>query len=240
MPAYTIKLIKKETVSHGIMAFHFEKPRDFFYLAGQYADFTLISPPQTDSEGNKRTFSLASAPFEPDLKITTRIRETAFKQVLKNLPEGSELQLEGPYGSLTLPKDSSKPAVFLTGGIGATLVRSMIAQAVHERSPHTMTFLYSNRDPEDAIFLNEFATYAQQYPNLTFVPTMTQTVDPKWSGERGLITLEMLKKYVPDITIPIYYLSGPGAMIGAMRRMLLAAGVDRNNIRADQFAGYTE
>lgn len=235
---YTITLVKKEVVAAKTMAFYFKKPEDFTYRAGQYCDFTLIDPQQTDDEGNKRTFSLASAPCEPNLMITTRLRDTAFKRVLTDLPLGSELQLEGPFGSLAMPKDQSRPAVFLTGGIGATLVRSMITQAMHDHTLQDIVFLYSNRSVSDAVFMQEFAEFAQQNKRFTFVPTMTDPSSADWHGEQGLITLDMLKKYVSDITLPAYYLSGSGEMVGAMRRMLMAAGVDRTSIRSDLFIGY--
>jgi ferredoxin-NADP reductase len=56
------------------MAFHFEKPVGFDFRRGQSADLTLLNPPETDSEGNVRTFSIASAPFEDRLVFTTRMR----------------------------------------------------------------------------------------------------------------------------------------------------------------------
>ena len=46
------------------------------------------------------------------------------------------------------------------------------------------------------------------------------------------------KKDLQKLTIPAYYLSGSGEMVGEMRRMLMAAGVDRTNIRSDLFVGY--
>lgn len=235
---HNIKLLSKELVADGTMAFHFEKPAGFEYRAGQYGDFTLINPPETDQEGDKRTFSLASAPFELDLKIVTRLRDTAFKRVLKELPVGSEVSFEGPFGSLALPKDPSKTAVFLTGGIGATLVRSMVAQAAHDESPHKIIFFYSNHTTTSAVFMDEFAQLAKQHPNFTFLPTMTD--DNTWPGEHGEIDISMLQKHIADITTPVYFLSGPGAMVGAMRNMLLDAGVGRTSIRSDQFVGYTE
>lgn len=235
---YTITLIKKEMVADNTMAFHFEKPAGFTYIAGQYGDFTLINPPETDDEGDKRTFSLASAPYESDIFITTRLRDTAFKRVLRAMPIGSQLQLEAPFGSLALPKDTDRPAVFLTGGIGCTLVRSMMTQATHEHLPHKMTFLYANHTPKDAVFLDEFAALAEQNPHITFVPTMTDATTAEWTGERGPITLEMLQKYTTDIFKPVYFLSGPGAMVGDIRRVLIGAGIDRTNIRSDQFVGY--
>jgi len=236
--AYTIKLIKKESAAENTTAFYFEKPQGFTYRAGQYCDFTLINPPETDSEGDKRTFSLSSAPYEPDLIITTRLRDTAFKRTLKNMPVGGELHLEGPFGSLTLPKDTAKTAVFLTGGVGATLVRSMITQAVHDQSPQKILFLYSNRSPQDAIFLDEFTALAAQGSNITFVPTMTDVSGQEWTGEHGPITIAMLQKYLTDIPGAVYYLSGSGEMVGAMRRMLMAHDVDRTSIRSDLFVGY--
>ncbi len=44
------------------MLFQFEKPDGFTYKAGQFADYTLIDPPETDAEGNTRGFTLSSAP----------------------------------------------------------------------------------------------------------------------------------------------------------------------------------
>ena len=93
-------------------AFYFEKPPDFEFKPGQFADFTLLDPPQTDAEGNIRSFSLASAPFEENLMITTRLRDTAFKRILKAVPPGTELQIEGPAGSLTLHDDAARPGRF--------------------------------------------------------------------------------------------------------------------------------
>lgn len=237
MALHTITLIKKELVANNTMAFHFKKPEGFNYVAGQYGDFTLIDPAETDEEGDKRTFSFASAPHESDLTVTTRLRDTAFKRVLRNLTGGSEVQLEGPFGSLALPKNTAKTAVFLTGGIGATLVRSIVSQAIYDRAPHTMIFFYSNHTKEDTVFFEEFTTLAEAHDNFLFIPIMTNETS-EWTGERGEINRAMLEKYVPDIAGSIYYLSGPSAMVGTMRKLLLDARVDRTNIRADQFIGY--
>ena len=43
------------------MAFHFDKPEGFSYKAGQFGDFAITNPAETDAEGNTRGFSLASA-----------------------------------------------------------------------------------------------------------------------------------------------------------------------------------
>src|SRR5690349_12857490 len=109
MPLYIVKLIGREDVAKGTMAFHFEKPDGFVYKAGQFADFTLIDPPENDAEGSTRGFSLASAPYEQDLQIATRLRDTAFKRVMKRQPDGTQLKLDAPYGSFTLHHNSAIP-----------------------------------------------------------------------------------------------------------------------------------
>jgi len=72
-------LKKYEEIAEGTMAFHLAKPSDFLFRAGQSIDLTLINPPETDAGGNTRAFSIASAPFDPDLLIATRMRDTTFK-----------------------------------------------------------------------------------------------------------------------------------------------------------------
>ena len=240
MPIYKTKLKSKDEIAAGTMAFRFEKPEGFAFKAGQFGDFTLVDPSETDAEGNVRGFSLASAPYEGDLMFATRMRDTAFKRVLRTMEVGAEITLDAPYGSFTLHNNAKKPAVFLTGGIGVTPVRSIVLQAAHDKLPHKIFLFDSNRRPEDSAFLDELTNAQRQNPNYTFVGTMTEMEksDQKWDGETGYITKAMLEKYVGDLTLPIYYLAGPASMVTAMRKTLNEAGVDDDNIRTEEFSGY--
>lgn len=237
---YTIILKEKKEVAVGTMAFHFVKPEGFVYKAGQSGDFFLINPQETDAEGNKRAFSLSSAPYEEDIFITTRMRDTAFKRVLKNLPLGTELEFEGPFGDFTLHNTSTTPAVYLTGGIGITPAYSIIKQATKDKLPHKIFLFYSNRRPEDAAYLSELAQLSHKNPNFKFIPVMTQpeTSQNSWEGEKGHVTGEMISKYIQDLTLPIYYLSGPASMVAAMRQILVETKVNEDNIRTEEFPGY--
>ena len=232
-----VKLIKKETVAEDTMAFHFSKPAGFEFRAGQFADYTLIDPPETDAEGNTRGFSLVQAPFEPDLVAATRMRDTAFKRVLKDLPIGTELKLDAPYGDFVLHKTESTPAVFIIGGIGVTPVRSMVAQATHNKTNHRITLLHASKKPADLPLRTDFERLAKDNPNFTYLMTVESPTD-HWQGERGRVTAEMVKKYVPDLNKPIYYLSGPEGMVKAMRKLLVDLKVNEDNIRTEEFTGY--
>ena len=233
-----VKLTKKEEVANGTMEFFLEKPEGFDFRAGQFCDITLIDPPETDAEGDTRGFSLVAAPYEDYLAVATRLRDTAFKRVFKDLPLGTEVKLDAPYGDFTLHKTETTPAVFLIGGIGVTPVRSMIAQATHDKTAHQITLLHANRTPADAPFAADFERFAQENPNFTFVPIATDETPEGWAGEHGRIDEAMLKRHVPDLNAPIYYLSGPEGMVKAMRQLLVGVGVNEDNIKTEEFTGY--
>lgn len=233
-----VALVKKETIAVDTMAFYFEKPDGFEFRAGQFADYSLINPPETDEEGNTRGFSLANAPFEDYLVAASRMRDTAFKRVLKDLPIGTEVKLDGPYGDFTLHKTETTPAVFLIGGIGVTPVRSMIAQATHDKTAHKITLLHANKTLADAPFANDFKQLASTNPNFKYVSVATDATPKGHDSEQGRIDAEMLKRHVADISSPIYYLSGPEGMVKAMRKMLVDVGANEDNIRTEEFTGY--
>jgi ferredoxin-NADP reductase len=238
--AISAPLTKREEIAEGTMAFHFTKPTNFQFRAGQAIDLTLLNPPETDTEGNTRTFSIVSAPSDGDLTIATRMRDTAFKRVLRNAAMGLEVKIEGPSGSFVLPRKADKPVVLLAGGIGITPFLSMIRQATHDKAPHQIYLFYSNRRPEDAAFLDMLAEAARQNPNFHLIATMAEMSKSQreWKGETGFINKEMLTKYLPTLQGPLYYLAGPPAMVAAMRGMLTDAGVDEDDIRTEEFAGY--
>ena len=54
MAVFKVKLKGRQEIASGTVAFRFEKPAEFSYKAGQFGDFTLANPPETDAEGNTR------------------------------------------------------------------------------------------------------------------------------------------------------------------------------------------
>jgi ferredoxin-NADP reductase len=240
MASHKVRLLRREEVAEGTVAFFFEKPDGFQFTAGQFLRFSLIDPPETDDEGNSRTFSIASAPHEADVMIATRMRDTAFKRVLRSMPLGSEIEVKGPYGKMTLHEDASRPAVFLTGGIGITPFRSISLEAAAAGRNHRLQLFYSNRRPEDAAFLDQLSELQKSNSSYQFIPTMTAAAGSTlpWAGETGYINAEKLARFVADLTAPIYYIAGPAGMVNAMRVALADAGVDEAAIRAEEFAGY--
>jgi ferredoxin-NADP reductase len=233
---YTVILQEKKEIAKDTMAFYFTKPADFFYKAGQSVDITLLNPPETDILGNTRTLSLSSAPFQDYIMITLRMRDSAFKRVLKNLEKGTQLHMEGPWGSFALHQDTQTPAIFITGGIGITAVFSLLQQITYDKLSHRLLLFYTNKTAEDATFMPELEKLTETNLNFTFIPTMTR--DEIWHGIKGRITKDLLNQYIRDLTKPIYYLCGPASMTADFRELLLETGVHEDNIIFEDFSGY--
>jgi ferredoxin-NADP reductase len=239
-PITTARLLSRHEIAEGTMAFRFERPTNWAFKAGQYLDMTLLDPPETDSEGNVRSFSIASGPNEETLMVATRMRDTAFKHVLRTMPLGAAVKIEGPSGDLTLPDGFTRAAVFLAGGIGITPFRSMICLAAAERLPHQLFLFYSNRRPEDAPFLEELQSLERDNPKYKLIASMTEMAKSHrpWNGETGLINQEMLGRHLKDAASPIYYIAGPPDMVKGLHEMLNKAGMKDEDIRGEEFAGY--
>lgn len=240
MAFHEARLTRREMVAEGAMAFHFSKPSGFRHQAGQSLLMTLIDPPETDSEGDARTFTIASAPHEAELMIATRMRDTAFKRVLKTAPIGTAVKIDGPNGEMVLHDDTSRPAAFLAGGIGITPFLAMARHAAHARLPHRVYLFYSNQRPEDAAFLSELQGMEPLNPNYRLIATMTEPEKSaqRWPGEAGFIRRELLERHLADIASPIYYFAGPPAMTMAMQQMLADIGISEQAMRYEEFYGY--
>ena len=230
MARHEVTLTRREEIAEGTMAFHFEKPAGFSFKPGQSASFTLLEPP-AEPNSVRRTFSLASAPFEPELMIATRMREGShFKRALKALPLGAKVRLSGPLGNMTLHEDTARAAVFIAGGIGITPFRSMLLQADHDRLEHRLFLAYSNRRREHAAFLGELQSLERRNDRFRLLALMTDT--------DGMLDEEKLGRLGGAATAPIYYLAGPPAMVEAMKAILARNGVGAGDVRSEEFFGY--
>jgi ferredoxin-NADP reductase len=240
MPKFETTLLASETVAEGTMAFHLAKPADFKFEPGQSMNVSLLDPPETDAEGNSRTFSIVSAPHEAELVVATRMRDTAFKRTLRAMPAGGRISLRGPAGKFTLDPTDPRPAAFLAGGIGVTPFVSMLREAAYSRLERDLCLFYSNRRPEDAAFLAELEALPRRNSRCRFVGTMVEMGKSSrpWSGETGFLDRPMLERHLQDLPAHVYYIAGPPGLVEAMRKMLGDAGIKGEAIRTDEFFGY--
>jgi ferredoxin-NADP reductase len=142
-------------------------------------------------------------------------------------------------GSFSLHNNTSRPAVFLAGGIGVAPFLSMLSYATQENLRHPIILFYANRYLEDAAFIDALWKLERANPRFRFVPTLTRVANSNgWKGKTGRISSEMLLTHVGVLRGPIYYIAGPPTMVAAARRSLSEVGVDEDDIRTEEFSGY--
>jgi ferredoxin-NADP reductase len=208
------------------------------FQAGQYFWVTLVDPPYNDNKGPRRHLTVVTSPNDRGvLGICTRLRDSAFKRSLAELPVGAQVDVEEPKGSYVLPEETDRPYVFAAGGIGITVFRCMLRYIAEEGLPHQITLVYSNRDRESAAFLDELLELEQTNPNFHVVLTMTD--DPEWDGETRRIGQDLLGDHLgEELKSSTYLIAGPPPMVEGVTETLARAGVPEDQIRPERFSGY--
>lgn len=223
-----LKLLEKKQEAPDVVSFLFEPAESLTWRAGQYLHYVLHHRP-TDDRGSDRWFTNSAAPFEKQVRITTRIapeKGSTFKAKLQSLEINKDIEVTGVFGSFIVD-DLSQEYVFIAGGIGITPFRSMIVQLEHEQKKLNATLLYANRD-QNIVYQSEFERYAQQNPSFK--------IEYVFSPER--IDEIKIRSVVPDVTKPEFYISGPEPMVDAMTELLTKMGVPQTKIKQDWFPGY--
>jgi ferredoxin-NADP reductase len=233
------RITDKQEVAKGTLLVTFDLlGEEVDFRPGQYFFVTLPHVGHQDDKGLRRHISVVTSPNEKGvLGFATRMRDSAFKRTLRELPVGSEVDVEAPKGKFALPEDTSRPLVFVAGGIGITVFRSMLRYMREERLPYRVTLIYSNRDRESTAFLNELRELDRVLADFRLVLTMTQ--DPGWNGETRKVDGDFAKSYLDgDLNRYTFLVAGPPAMAEGVQGALQEAGVRDENVIAERYSGY--
>jgi ferredoxin-NADP reductase len=208
------------------------------YRPGNYFWVELPDRGHNDERGLRRHISLVTSPTEKGVVgLATRVRDTAFKQTLAELEVGDEVEVEEPKGTFALPEETSQRYVFIAGGIGITVFRSMLRYIADLELPYDVTLLYSNRERESAAFLDELEELDARIPGLTVVLIMTG--DPNWEGEKRKLDAAVINELLDgSLNGFTFLIAGPPAMVEGVAEELKLAGVDEERILPSRFAGY--
>jgi ferredoxin-NADP reductase len=221
-----LRLQLKRDEAPGVMTFILKPMEPISWQPGQYMHYDFQHP-NADTRGFERYFTIASAPYENYIQITTRFdgeMVSSFKQALRDMPEGSEVTADGPRGKFIL-ESGDHHHILIAGGIGITPYRSMLLQLAHDNMPLKISLLYANRD-KNFVFADELIKSQLSNPNFQLI---------KFQDKR--ITEQDLQAYRQEAD-SIFYLSGPRAMVEAYEDILTSKGLGEDRVRTDYFPGY--
>jgi ferredoxin-NADP reductase len=204
-----------------------------------------------DDKGSTRHFTISSSPTENFIMLTTRIRNSPYKQRLSTLEVGDTVIVRGPEGKFVLPNNNSKSLIFLSGGIGVTPFRSMVTYATNRHLPLKIVLFDSNKNPQNILFKKEFDDLAALNENIKIIYTLSEDnksnannvsdVEGEWKGEKGRINKEMILKYIDTSTLnnSLFYICGPPDMLKSMQSLLEnEMNIPKERIKVEEFTGY--
>jgi ferredoxin-NADP reductase len=226
--AMKLKLTVRKTESPGVESFIFKPEKPLVWKAGQFLHYVL-NHASTDDRGSDRWFTIASAPYESNVMLTTRFaakESSTFKNTLKALKPGDSIEVSDLDGDFIL-SDSKKSYVFIAGGIGITPFRAILKQAAHDGKQLRVTMLYANRKTV-AAYKKELDALTKRNPNLK--------IHYLFHPQR--IDQQTIKELVHDLKTPLFYVSGPEPMVESVGQLLQQIGVPKKRIKQDWFPGY--
>lgn len=221
-----LRITERREEARDCLSLFFEKPHGFTYQPGDWMDIRFPTPEFPVG----KTYSFASAPTEPDLRITFKKGVSPFKQRLEGAQLG-ETMLITQYGSNGFVFDRRYPAVFIAGGVGITPFRSMLKELVDTGSRARIEMVYQNRTA-DFPFRAELDAWVRACP--------TFTTHYLASESAGRLTRASLRRLLPGIANrqPKTYVAGPPGMVDRTVALLRALGVGEEDINTDHFTGY--
>jgi ferredoxin-NADP reductase len=223
-----LKLVARRAESPGVESFIFKPEKPLVWKAGQFLHYVLNHAP-TDDRGSDRWFTIASAPYERHVMITTRFTSkhgSTFKKTLKALKPGNAIEISDLDGDFIV-SDPKKQYVFIAGGIGITPFRSILKQAEHEKKRLRVTLIYANRK-HVAAYQKELETMAKRNPHFKI----------HYLFHPRRIDKDTIKELVPNLETLLFYVSGPEPMVESIGKMLHEIGIPKKRIKQDWFPGY--
>ena len=223
-----LTLIRRKTETPGVESFIFSPAEPLLWKAGQYLHYVLHHEP-TDNRGSDRWFTVASAPFEKEIMITTRLADekgSSFKAALGALQIGESIEISDLDGDFIV-EDATQEYVFIAGGISITPFHSILKEANHADIKLRATLLYANRD-SNIPYKEELEGFAKDNPALVIHHvTAPQRIDKI-----------LIQKLIPDVQTPVFYVSGPEPMVKSLSEVLKDMGIAADHIKQDDFPGY--
>lgn len=220
-----LTLVGKVQLSPSSYEFIFEPDEPIKFRPGQFAEFTIGSVPITSLRGNRRTFTISSAPSDTEIRVGVKFYDpgTVYKQELFGLQPGGRVAMNHIEGSFVI--DQTKPAFCIAGGIGVTPFVSTIRAAMAADNSLPMTLVYFVSSPEECAY-RELLDQAERIGVKVYYVT-----DP-----RTRLSESSVAELVPDVASTNVFISGPPSMVSSYSR--LAHNLGARSVHTDYFTGY--
>jgi toluene monooxygenase electron transfer component len=224
-------------ITHDIREFSFVSDAPAQFLSGQYAMLSLAGTRAP------RAYSMSNTANDGGLWqfMVRRTPAGVVSNALFNLPAGTVVEIDAPFGLAYLRENSERDIVCIAGGSGiAPMVSILDAAADHEHARHLGAWLfYGGRGPKDVPAVSQVLKRHHlgrrlEWHPVVSVPALADGTD--WCGELGFVHELLPRKLPRPLPEYEYYFAGPPPMIEATIRLLVAENkVPASQLHFDRF-----
>jgi len=216
---FLVKIIKKEWLTHNVVQFILERPKEFQCSIGDAVDIILDpgGPMQRSAP-----FTLTNLPDSKVLELIIKVypNREGFTAALSKKEIGDTLDISDAWKSF----EYMGQGTFIAAGSGITPFIPMIKEAKRRGTLSGHKLIYANRNLEDIILKNEL----KELLGLHFCNILSKEraagyahgrIDRKYLSSRGI---------KPD---QYFYVCGPDTFSQNIKNILMNLGVKERNIQ---------
>jgi len=190
--------------------------------SGQFFRWRFLNP---DHWLNAHPFSLSAAPTKTSLRLTVKALGDGSAD-LQNLPVGTWVMAEGPYGAVTASRRTKRHVLLIAGGVGITPMRALF-ETMPLRAGDDLLLIYRARSGAEVIFFEELEDLAA---------LRGARIEYVIGEDPQLLAAPALRRIVPDLHERDVYLCGPPGLASAVRAALAEAGLPPEQLHEERFA----
>ncbi|MBU7004307.1 MAG: ferric reductase-like transmembrane domain-containing protein [Theionarchaea archaeon] len=222
------KVTSVEKVSHDVWNLGFEGP-EIEHKPGQ---FMILQLKRKDKVSEAHPFTISSSPGKKPSVTVKSVGD--FTSTIGETEISDTAYIDAPYGVFSFMNFEARDLVFIAGGIGITPFLSMLRYMRDAGLDRKVTLIWGNKTQEDIIFKEEIEALVDQLPSFKLVHVLSMEED--WTGERGLIDKEVLKRHVDDFEHAEFFVCGPPPMNALVEGSLQELGVSKDRIHDERFS----
>lgn len=179
-------------------------------------------------------FSIADSPLRSGLSLI--VKEAGnFTNRIGELPPGTAIGIDGPYGDFTLESHEARNVLLLAGGVGIAPIMGLLRDMVARRDPRPVRLAYAAGRPTYFVCLPEIDA-AKAVLDLQ-VMLLSEEGAQGWPGLIGRLDhsrlADLLKGLDPKDTVAL--VCGPGSMVTSVSDTLQDLGLPMENVVYERF-----
>jgi predicted ferric reductase len=228
---YTVEKVVRERGNSWTLSLKAVGHRGIDFKPGQFAWVTI----------GRSSFSIREHPFSFSSSSTNSgciemtIKELGdFTNRIGGILPGTRAYIDGPYGTFTIDMHRSPGYVLIAGGVGITPIMSIMKTMRDRVDRRPLILFYAVKALDSATFFEEIENLKRSLNlRVVYIP---EEVPEEWDGERGLITFEVMARYLPENRFDYgYFVCGPQPMQIEVRAALDKLGLPLEKVQSESF-----